>query len=67
MVAAVQARASDAVLSVTKSVVQIHGAIGFTDEHNASLYLRWAMALSAQYGNATWHRKCYAQLSSPVA
>ena len=67
MVAAVKARASDAVLSVTKSMVQLHGAIGFTDEYNASLYLRRAMALSAQYGNAAAHRKRYARLSSRAA
>ena len=67
MVAAVKARASDAVLSVTKSMVQMHGAIGFTDEYNASLYLRRAMALSSQYGNAAWHRKRYARLSSRAA
>ena len=67
MVAAVKARASDAVLSVTKSMVQMHGAIGFTDEYNASLYLRRAMALSAQYGNAAAHRKRYARLSSRAA
>lgn len=67
MVAAVKARASDAVLSVVKSVVQMHGAIGFTDECNASLYLRRAMSLSSQYGNAAWHRKRYARLSSLTA
>ena len=67
MVAAVKARASDAVLSVTKSMVQMHGAIGFTDEYNASLYLRRAMALSSQYGNASRHRKRYARLSSRAA
>ena len=67
MVAAVKARASDAVLSVTKSMVQMHGAIGFTDEYDASLYLRRAMSLSAQYGNAATHRKRYARLSSRAA
>ncbi len=67
MVAAVKARASDAVLSVTKSMVQMHGAIGFTDEYDASLYLRRAMSLSAQYGNADSHRKRYARLSSRAA
>lgn len=67
MVAAVQARASDAALSVTKSMVQMHGAIGFTDEYDASLYLRRAMSLSAQYGNAAAHRKRYARLSSRAA
>ena len=67
MVAAVKARASDAVLSVTKSMVQMHGAIGFTDEYDASLYLRRAMSLAGQYGNAARHRKRYARLSSRAA
>ncbi|MBK19688.1 MAG: hypothetical protein CMM52_12720 [Rhodospirillaceae bacterium] len=63
MVAAVKARASDAVLSVTKSVIQMHGAIGFTDEYDAGLFLRRAMTLAAQYGNATEHRERYVRLS----
>lgn len=67
MAAAVKARASDAALSVTKSMVQMHGAIGFTDEYDASLYLRRAMVLSAQYGNAAHHRRRYARLSSQAA
>ena len=61
MVSAVKARASGAVLSVTKSVIQIHGAIGFTDEYDAGLYLRRAMTLATQYGNAAEHRESYAR------
>ncbi len=67
MAAAVKARASDAVLSVTRSMVQLHGAIGFTDEYDASLYLRRAMVLSSEYGNAARHRRRYARLSSRAA
>lgn len=67
MAAAVKARASDAALSVTKSMVQMHGAIGFTDEYDAGLYLRRAMVLSAQYGNAAHHRRRYARLSAAAA
>ena len=48
-------------------MVQMHGAIGFTDEYDASLYLRRAMVLSSQYGNAARHRKRYARLSSRAA
>ena len=59
MVAAVKARASEAVLSVTKSVIQMHGAIGFTDEYDAGLYLRRGMALASLYGNAAEHRARY--------
>lgn len=63
LAAAVNARASDAVLSVTKSVIQMHGAIGFTDEYDAGLYLRRAMSLAAQFGNASYQRKRYAVLA----
>ena len=63
MVAAVKARASDAVLSVTKSVIQMHGAIGFTDEYDAGLYLRRAMTLATQYGNSAEHRESYVRHS----
>lgn len=66
MVSAVKSRASDAVLSVTKSVVQMHGAIGFTDEYDAGLYVRRAMSLAAQYGNAATHRRRFARLSAGV-
>ena len=67
LAAAVNARASDAVLSVTKSVIQMHGAIGFTDEYDAGLYLRRAMTLSARYGNASFQRKRYATLAEAEA
>jgi len=64
MVAALKSRASEAVVSVTKSVIQMHGAIGFTDEYDAGLYLRRAMALSVQYGDAATHRKRFAELAT---
>jgi alkylation response protein AidB-like acyl-CoA dehydrogenase len=67
MAAAVKAKASDAALSVTKSVIQMHGAIGFTDEYDAGLYLKRAMALGALYGNAALHRNRYAALSEEEA
>jgi alkylation response protein AidB-like acyl-CoA dehydrogenase len=63
MASAVKARASGAALSVTKSAIQMHGAIGFTDEHDIGFYLKRAMALSAAYGNEAAHRARYARLS----
>lgn len=62
LAAAVNARASESVLSVTKSAIQMHGAIGFTDEYDAGLYLRRAMTLAALYGNAGYQRNRYATL-----
>ena len=64
MVSALKAVASNAALTVTKSAVQLHGAIGFTDEHDAGLYLKRAMWLSAYLGNAAFHQQQYAALSA---
>ncbi len=63
MASAVKAKASSAALIVAKSAIQMHGGIGFTDEHDIGLYLKRAMALSAQYGNETTHRARYARLA----
>ncbi len=63
MGAAVKARASDAALVVTKSVIQMHGAIGFTDEYDASLYLKRAMTLAARLGSFAAHRARYAEMA----
>lgn len=64
MVAALKSRASEAVISVTKSAIQMHGAIGFTDEYDAGLYLRRAMALAVQHGDTGTHRKRFAELAA---
>lgn len=45
-----KARASAAALRVCKTCVQLHGAIGFTDEHDAGLYLKKAMVFAARDG-----------------
>jgi alkylation response protein AidB-like acyl-CoA dehydrogenase len=58
-----KARASDAGLRVTREVIQLHGAIGFTDEYDAGLYLKRALVLSAWLGNASAHRRRFAQLT----
>ena len=62
MASRVKARCSEAGLRITREAIQIHGAIGFTDEYDAGLYLKRAMTLSAWLGNAAQHRRRYAQL-----
>jgi len=63
MASRVKARCSDAGLRITREAIQIHGAIGFTDEYDAGLYLKRAMTLSAWLGNAALHRRRYAALA----
>lgn len=63
MASALKAVASGAALTVTKSAVQLHGAIGFTDEYDAGLFLKRAMWLSSYLGNEAAHRQRYQVLS----
>ena len=67
MASRVKARCSEAALRITREAIQIHGAIGFTDEYDAGLYLKRAMTLSAWLGNSALHRRRYAQLAPAAA
>jgi alkylation response protein AidB-like acyl-CoA dehydrogenase len=44
---AARLKAADAAFAATKAMTQLHGAIGFTDEHDIGLYLKRAVALGA--------------------
>jgi alkylation response protein AidB-like acyl-CoA dehydrogenase len=63
MASALKAVASGAALKVGKAAVQLHGAIGFTDEYDVGLYLKRAMWLSSYLGNESAHQRRYASLS----
>ena len=58
-----KARCSDAGVRIGREAIQIHGAIGFTDEYDAGLYLKRALVLAAWLGNASQHRRRYAALA----
>jgi alkylation response protein AidB-like acyl-CoA dehydrogenase len=60
---AVKAKASEDALAVTQTCIQLHGAIGFTDEHDIGLYLKRAMLLSSLFGNAAAQRRRYNELT----
>jgi alkylation response protein AidB-like acyl-CoA dehydrogenase len=59
MAIAVKAKASEEAIVVTEACIQLHGAIGFTDEHDLGLYLKRAMLLSSLFGNAAAQRRRY--------
>ena len=61
-----KARATTASLLVTRQAIQLHGGIGFTDEHDIGLYLRKAMVVAPQFGGAAFHRARFADLSIPM-
>lgn len=54
-------RCGDATLRITREAIQMHGAIGFTEEFDLGLYVRRAIVLSAWLGNGDSHRKRFAQ------
>ncbi|MGH7161694.1 MAG: acyl-CoA dehydrogenase family protein [Acetobacteraceae bacterium] len=58
-----KARAADAALLITRQAIQLHGAIGYTDEADIGLFLRKAMVYANLYGSAALHRDRYAALA----
>lgn len=67
LASAALSRSAASALDVCKSAVQLHGGIGFTDEHDIGLYLKRAVILAARYGNAGLHRKRYAEFTEAHA
>ncbi|MCW2687079.1 MAG: acyl-CoA dehydrogenase [Mycobacterium sp.] len=56
-VSAAKAAAADAGLLAARSALQTHGAIGFTAEHDLSLWLLRVQALRSAWGDPSAHRR----------
>ncbi|WP_068185390.1 acyl-CoA dehydrogenase family protein [Mycobacterium sp. UM_CSW] len=56
-VSAAKAAASDAALLAARASLQTHGAIGFTQEHDLSLWLLRVQALRSAWGTPEAHRR----------
>jgi alkylation response protein AidB-like acyl-CoA dehydrogenase len=52
-----KARCSEAGIDLGRECIRLHGAIGFTDEYDAGLYLKRALVLSAWLGNSYEQRR----------
>ena len=48
---------------ITEQMVQLHGGIGMTHEHDAGLYLKRARVAAQCYGSTAWHRERWARLN----
>ncbi|NNC71820.1 MAG: acyl-CoA/acyl-ACP dehydrogenase [Sphingomonadaceae bacterium] len=57
-----KATAGDVAHQVTHEMVQLHGGIGMTDEHDAGFYFKRSRVLEQQWGDAAWHRQRFAAL-----
>ncbi|GAA4616217.1 acyl-CoA dehydrogenase family protein [Actinoallomurus liliacearum] len=55
-VSAAKAAASDAAYAVARIALQAHGAIGYTDEYDPSLWIRKVRALRSAWGTPAEHR-----------
>jgi alkylation response protein AidB-like acyl-CoA dehydrogenase len=63
LVSLAKALAGDTLRLVAREMVQLHGGIGMTEEHDAGLYLKRAAAADATWGNSAFHRNRYARLT----
>jgi alkylation response protein AidB-like acyl-CoA dehydrogenase len=62
-VAVAKAKASDVALQVTGAMIQYHGGIGYTWEHEAHFFFKRAKRLAGTAGNADEQRKRIAELT----
>ncbi len=58
-----KAVAGDTLHLVSREMIQLHGGIGMTDEHDAGFYLKRARVLETMWGNAAYHRERFARLN----
>ena len=54
-----KARAVTTAKRITRDAVQLHGAVGYTDEFDIGLYLNRALVLSAWLGDDAYHRRIW--------
>ena len=61
-VSVAKSKATDAATEATAKMIQFHGGIGYTWEHDAHLFFKRAKRLQYQYGDAETHRERIARL-----
>ncbi|QJQ31355.1 acyl-CoA dehydrogenase [Sphingomonas lacunae] len=54
--------AADTAFRCAGDMIQLHGGIGFTWEHDAHLYFKRARALQSMMGSGNWHREQIAKM-----
>jgi alkylation response protein AidB-like acyl-CoA dehydrogenase len=57
-----KAIAGDTAQRIAGQMIQLHGGIGMTHEHDAGLYVKRALVAAHYYGNAAFHRERWGRL-----
>ena len=63
LVSLAKALAGDTLRLCSREMVQMHGGIGMTEEHDAGLYYKRSATADATGGNSAFHRERYARLA----
>ena len=66
-VSVAKAKCSDTARDVTAAMIQFHGGIGYTWEHDAHLFFKRAKREEYQFGDGTFHRERIARLAVDAA
>jgi alkylation response protein AidB-like acyl-CoA dehydrogenase len=65
-VSAARVAAADAAYRAARAALQVHGAVGYTLEHDLGVWLTKVRALRSAWGTQSWHRdRVLAALSEP--
>jgi alkylation response protein AidB-like acyl-CoA dehydrogenase len=63
LVSAAKTRCSDALVLIGNEMVQMHGGIGMTDEHDTGFFLKRARVAEMTFGDGQYHRDRFAALN----
>ena len=67
MIAAGKARVSRSTAETMRTALQLHGAIGYTEEHDIGFFFKRALVLAARYGNEFTQTEHFARLTGAEA
>ena len=63
LVSLAKATANETLHLMSREMIQLHGGIGMTDEHDAGFYIKRARILENSWGNSSFHRERFARLN----
>ena len=62
LVSIAKATAGETANLTTREMIQLHGGIGMTDDHDAGFYIKRSRVLESTWGSAAWHRDRFGRL-----